>query len=326
MLGGWCATSVRLGRIIRRSNVDLVHANSGVAALLVSVACILTRTPFIWHQHDIVPSRRVNKLVLGLCGRASTSVLAVSKAVAQSLTALGVPAGRVTVLHNAVRPEFFQPLPGKPSARRSLDLPTDGFIVAMAGRLVPYKGHGLLLDAVAALNRGGLEVTAAIAGAAPEYEAPDNDPFPDYSAQLQARGRHDDLAGRVVFLGRQSDIRTVLAAADVLAVPSFLEPFPLVVLEGLASGVPVVASDSGGHPEAIRHGESGLLFKTGDVADLTEKLNQLLIDDGLRRRTSEAGRQRVRAEFSEDRFQERLLRIYDDILSGASRGLNVGAC
>lgn len=329
MIWAWAATTLRLTRIIRTSCADIVHANSGVAALLASAACTLNRCPFLWHQHDIVPRRRINRLVLGACGRVSRRVLAVSDAVAQSLLCLGIPTGRVTVLHNSVRPEFFQPAPERQPARRSLGLPEEGLVVAMAARLVPYKGHGLLLNAVAAMDRDGPVVTVAIAGAAPEYEAPDIDPFPGHEAALRARADEGDLAGRVVFLGLQPDIRALLAAADVLVAPSDQEPFPLVVLEGMASGIPVLASDSGGHPEAIVDGESGLLFKTGDAADLTEKLSRLLADAGLRQRLPEAGRQRARAEFSEDRFQDCLLRVYDDILSGASRGvngMNVGAC
>jgi len=314
MVAGWLRTTARLGKVLRESGADVVHANSGVAALACCGSCLLLQRPLIWHQHDIVPQRRVNRMVLGTCGRICARVVAVSEGVARSLRAVGLPPERIVVLHNAVRPEFFQPLPDRNPARDELGLPREATIVAMAGRLVPYKGHRLLLEAIARLRSEGIAVRAAIAGDAPRYEAPDVDPFPGYVEELRARAAEPDLAGQVVFLGYQEDVRPVLAAADILAAPSRDEPFPLIVLEALASGAPVVASDSGGHPEAVRDGETGLLFRTGDAGSLAAALHRLITDPDLRHRLGRSGRQAAETAFSETRFNEALAAVYRGVM------------
>lgn len=294
----WIRASWRILRIIRQTRPSLVHANSGVAALECVLPCRLTGTPLLWHQHDIVPRRLVNRLVLGLGGAACSGVIAVSEAVARSLADLGIPRRKVTVLRNAVRPEFFEPLPDREEARRRFGVPAGAVCLLMAGRIVPYKGHRLFLEAAAQLLAAGHDVVGLIAGSVPDHPAPDIDPFPGFEQELTARAARADLEGRIRFLGRLPAMASALATADILVVPSAGEPFPLVVLEGMAAGVPVVASDSGGHPEAIENGRTGLLFATGNLDSLVETLAGVLRDPGRRESLARGGRQACETAFS----------------------------
>jgi glycosyltransferase involved in cell wall biosynthesis len=109
----------------------------------------------------------------------------------------------------------------------------------------------------------------------------------------------------------RDDVAAVLAAFDVLVCPSDHEPFGMVVLEALAAGRPVVASDSGGPAEILEHGKSGLLFRTGDPEALAAALLRLLADPSLARSLAEAGRLRVREAFARDRYARQMQEMYE---------------
>jgi glycosyltransferase involved in cell wall biosynthesis len=314
MILGWGHATVVLTLLLRRSHASAVYANSGVAAVLAIGASRNARVPLIWHQHDIVPLRVVNRLVLRPTGLASRRIVAVSAPVSSSLARLGVPIGSLAVVHNGVRAEFMQCGLDREQSRRDLNLPANNVILAMGGRLVPYKGHWLFLEALAALIARGHDVVAAIAGTTPEYVAPDVDPFPGYEADLRGRAAHADLAGRVFFLGQQPDTRAFLAASDVLVAPSQDEPFPLIVLEAMAAGRVVVASDSGGHPEAIEDEATGLLFATGSLSALVSALERMVTDEALRGHLASAASARVKDRFTPEVFARNVAHVLAEVV------------
>ena len=314
LLLGWLWGAVQLARVFRRSGPALIHANSGAAALACCVSAAVLRRPLVWHQHDIVPDRVVNRMVLAPAALMCARVVVCSRAVGGSLIRLGVRKRRVVVMHNRVRDSFFAPLPPRDRARSELGLPPSGRIVAMAGRLVPYKAHRVFLDAIALLTAERPGVLGVIAGGKPTLGPYDVDPFPDYEPEIAQRAMQPDLDGRIVFLGHRDDLRTVLASADVLVQSAVNEPFPLVVLEALASAVPVIASASGGHLEAIVSGETGLLVPVGDPAALALAISTLLDDDAYRSAIGEAGQAYAREHFAESGLVIELAQLYESIL------------
>jgi glycosyltransferase involved in cell wall biosynthesis len=117
----------------------------------------------------------------------------------------------------------------------------------------------------------------------------------------------------VRFAGFRADAAAALGETDALVLPSWIEGLPLVVLEGMAVGQPVVATAVGGTPEAVVDGETGLLVPPRDVPALAGALEQLLGDDDLRRRLGEAGRSRVESHFAASAMTQRILEIYDEL-------------
>lgn len=315
LLLGWVKGSLQLGRIIRRSNSAVVHANSGAAALAACLPARVTRRPLVWHQHDIVPSRLVNRVVLAPASLLTGRVVACSNAVRESLLRIGIGRKRVVVMHNRVRGVFFEPLVAREQALHALNLSGSWPIVTMAGRLVPYKAHSVFLDALALLKLEGVDVLGVIAGDKPSLGPHDVDPFPGYKADLLRRAARPDLAGRVIFLGHCDDIRLVYAAGDILIQPSIDEPFPLVVLEGLASGIPVIASASGGHIEAITNGTTGILTPPGDAISLASAIRELLMDETLRKVLGAAGQLHAHNSFGESGLPADLSELYRSILN-----------
>ncbi|HYH66594.1 MAG TPA: glycosyltransferase family 4 protein [Urbifossiella sp.] len=202
----------------------------------------------------------------------------------------GVPVGRVSVIRNSARLGAFTDT--EPARDRLLGFfPRDcrvSRVVVAAGRLSPEKGFAVLIDAAAS-------VLAADAGAGVVI-------FGEgvMRAELEQLVRTRGLAGRVVLPGFRDDLDALLAAADVVTLPSFTEGLPNVALEASAAGVPVVATAVGGTPEVVTDGETGYLVPPHRPDELASRLLHLLRDEGLRTALGNAGRARMQRLFTFD--------------------------
>jgi glycogen(starch) synthase len=217
----------------------------------------------------------------------------------------GLPPDRVQVVYPSHdRGRFVAP---PAAALDALGIPPRTRVVAMVGRLVSaQKGQDLLLRAMPEIRLHYPEAVLLIVG-----EGPDR-------AALEALSRKLDLAAAVRFLGHRDDIPALLAASEVVAVPSVVEEaFGLTALEGMAAGRPVVAFASGGLPELVCHGETGILVPKGDVAGLASAIRRLLADAPLRHRLGAAGR-RVAAAFTTEARVEALSDIYEQIAAAST--------
>lgn len=220
------------------------------------------------------------------------SVQALSHETASELARIGVPPERVVPIPNGV------PLPatrgGRSEARRELDLPDDRGIVLYAGRFARYKGLGDLVDAWRLLSPEGW--CLVLVG----EEAVD-DPY----------GAIPELPGLLVRPWAR-EVQTYLEAADVFVLPSHSEGMSNALLEAMAAGVAVVTSDTGAATEMVEDGRSGLVHRTGDAADLAEKLRLVMSDASLRSDLAEGARHRV-VEFSVEHVVDRLEEVYTRI-------------
>lgn len=189
--------------------------------------------------------------------------------------------------------------------------------VLTVGRLSPEKGHVGLVEAFAAVRRRGLDAHLRIGG--------DGD---GRDALLAAIRRHG-LEHRVTLLGRLSEdqVRAEMAQADVFALSSFMEGLPVVLMEALAVGVPVVAPAVAGVPELVEPGRTGLLFSPGHFAELGERLLTLGRDADLQHRLGREGRRRVRQQHDVNRAVEPLVDLFlqaEEVLDGADPVGQVG--
>jgi glycosyltransferase involved in cell wall biosynthesis len=225
--------------------------------------------------------------------RSADAVLATSHAVADLA---GVPA---TVVHPGVR------IPEPPPPRRaSGDTPTIGVVA----RLEPVKGIDTLLHAAAALRarRPGFRLQIAGSGSA--------------QAQLVALRDRLRLENVVEFLGWRDDLARLHAGWDVFALPSRHEGFGLAALEAMAAGLPVVASRTGGVPELVVDGETGVLVEPADVAGLAAGLERLIADPTLRAGMGAAARNRAEEHFGAARMGDAVASVYDALLAGDREG------
>lgn len=136
------------------------------------------------------------------------------------------------------------------------------------------------------------------------------------TAEAERAAAEAGVSDRVHFLGEQEDVERVYAASDLFLLPSEHESFGLSALEALASGVPVIGTDSGGLPEVVQNGRTGFLVDVGDVEAAAERATRLLADEGLRRRMGAAAREDAKSRFDRGAIVERYLALYERTLAG----------
>ncbi len=261
---------LRAGRVLRRRTRG--HSTIIVNSLFALPSARLARPSggVSWLVHDTLSSGR-QRAVVRVSAPVIRRAVAVSEATARPLTDLGLP---TVVAHNGV----VWPVPAL--ATELHDPPVAGILAL----LTPWKGHAVLLEAVAALP--GVELEFA------------GDSFPgdaDHVASLHERASRPDLAGRVRFLGH-TDPRTALTRWDVVVSASITpEAGPLSVLEAMAFGKPVIGTDHGGTTEFLRGG-AGILVPPSDPAALADAITRVLDDPDLRESLAREARCRIGTE------------------------------
>jgi glycosyltransferase involved in cell wall biosynthesis len=307
-VGAFRATSALLREICAEFRPDVLHCVSYPAVLYAVIAGRGTGLPVLWHEHNIKRLHWLNRRILTFVGARCRRVLGPSRAVTDNLGAAGVPTSRLQTLYNGVDLTRFAAAPaGGHHLRMELGLPS-GPAVALPGQLLPYKGHRTLIDAAPALVRRFPAVRFYFVGALEN---------PRYESQLRAAIRRVDLEDRFVFTGWRADVHHFLQAMDVIVVPTTQpEPAALTLLEAMALALPLVASRTGGTPELVLDGVTGLLTPPGDSGALAAAVARLLDDPGLSRQLGNAGRRRVEEDFTMTGHQRAMLRLYDEVVSG----------
>jgi len=233
-----------------------------------------------------------------------TSILAVSEAVKSGF--LGTPPfmapERVRVLHLGVDTSHFRPRPeARGEFRRRLGMATDAPLVTLLARFQSVKGHEIFLDAARRISRRVPEIRFAIAGENVFGLTADEALKRKVVSQVQADAH---LRERVEFLGWVDRPEELLAASDVLVCSSRFESFGMVLVEAMASGVPVVSTQAGGPAEIVVDGETGYLVPPDHPDLIADRVMTLLEDGNLRSRMGEAGRIRARDRFDLRRYAD----------------------
>ncbi|MEJ2422649.1 MAG: glycosyltransferase [Acidobacteriota bacterium] len=292
------AAAFRLSRIYKRRSPKIVHAHTAHALTLAILARGRSHLP------AVVASRRVSFPLRSRFSRIkyrrADAVVAVSREIADSLLKSGLDPERVHVIHSGVDLTRFSSLPDRVSVMKSLGIENRFPVVGAVGALVPHKGHGILIDALAKVQAASPAAAAVIVGDGPLRSDLEN----------AAAG----LSIPVIFTGSVPDPASIFPALDVLALPSVSgEGSPAVIKEAAAAGVPVAAADVGGTAEILRHGREALLVPPGDPEALARALILLSSDPALARRLSESARDRVKA-FSLGTMAEATWSLYIDLL------------
>ncbi len=274
----------QLTAAVARLRPAVVHAHGVKAGLLLALSGV--SAPRVMTIHNVV-SKGWGRL-LAVSARKALFV-AVSVAVRDSLLRSGVPASRCRLVRGGVDLDRFQPVP----------LPPMPFQVGFVGRLTHEKGIDLFLAAARAGLRGPGGAWT-VAGDGP----------------LRRMVEDAAAVGGVKYLGEVQDVVPVLAACHCLAVPSRSEGLGLVALEAMAIGRPVLVADVGGLREIVRDGVCGRLLRPGDAVELARAVASLAVDPACLASWGAAGRDRVRAEFSQETMLDSLAAIYREV-SGA---------
>lgn len=296
----------RFYRFLRSGRFDIVHAFSFSAETWSAAALTFYRWPVLvtsirgvyeWYG----PLQWIIKR--WVTGR-SAVVISNSKAGRNyAVERMGKFTGRINVIANGLAAPMIQ----KPAlkTRQDLDISDTTPLLLFVGRLVEDKNIPCLLRAVALVREKSPEVLLLLAGSGEQRTELD---------KFVCRNR---LSSNVRFLGERSDAVDLMAAADIVVLPSFREGLSNVLLEAMQLGKPVIASSVGGTPELIRHRETGLLFKSDNEVELARHLSELLGNQPLAASLGERARSLVETEFSISKMVNAFSDIYQESLSAS---------
>ena len=217
-----------------------------------------------------------------------------------------VPESKVEILHDSISLEKFNPaLFNKSTVKKELGFAENDLVIGMIGRMSPGKGHELFFECAAGLIKTGKfkNLKFIVVGGASVGED-------EYEKSLRNIAHQKNLNASLLFTGFQSNIPYYLAATDILAFPSNEESFGGTVLEAMAMGLPVAASNSGGVTDIVVDDETGILFERNNPDALTYALERLITDAELRNKFGIAGRKRVEEHFEITDNMKRLEKIY----------------
>lgn len=299
----WTVAVGRLARILRRRRPDLVLNWSAKTQLYGSPAAALAGMSerVLWWQHNIPDGHWLDRCASALpavaVGCSSAASARAQRQLAPRLRTFVVAPGACPP---AMRPAV-DPLSrvGECPALDALDLPSGVPVVGLVGRLEPWKGQDRLLAAQALLCERGHEMHTVLVGG-DAYDI-----SPRYARSLPALIGQLRLGGAVTLTGQVPDAGPYIERMDILVSASEHEPFGIVLLEGMARGVPVVAVDAGGPAEIVEHRRTGLLARSGDPVALADAIQPLLISPELRRAIGQAGRERFERDFTDVAMRRR---------------------
>jgi len=286
-----------LRRIVTQERAAILYGESFVGRLLAGLAAAGLPTAALGYIRMCRDAGLADRLAYAL----SDAYVVISETVLRA----AVPWARLRPrklfkVFNGVWLDRFRPGPGDPELKKRLGIegrPTIGYY----GRFAPFKCADTLLESVALLRgRGHTDVRLLLVG------APQEEVYPGFAAGLEEIIAREGLEGVVARTGFVGDVRDYIRAADIVAVPSDLEPFGRAVIEAMALERPVVGGNNGGIPEIATDGEDALLVPPRDPVALADALERLLDDPALRRRLAEAGRRTVERRFDMRRNQEKL--------------------
>jgi glycosyltransferase involved in cell wall biosynthesis len=288
-----------LSAYIARGGFDLVHANNGLPYnhdLVLAAGRV--KVPCVSHQRGF---QSLHPLVRRVAGGVA-KYPCISEAIAAHYRREGLPPERLVVVHNGVDLDAFPTGRRAPAAGGTSAPPAVGLV----GRLVGWKGVEDFLEAAESLLASGLRARFVIAGEGPLEGA---------IRERVSRGAPGGPAGGVEFAGFERDIPALLSRLDVLVhAARDPEPFGRTILEGMAAGLPVVATDAGASPELVADGATGFLVPPRRPEILAAKIRALCEDPALRGRLGAAGRARAEARFSHRETSAKILAVYREVL------------
>lgn len=294
----------RLAQLIQTENYELVHAHTPRSVLVGSLAAKWANVPLVYHVHSPTGNDSTHKLRNWVNAklehwsiRHADRLITVSPSLKQLMERQGFASERVTYVPNGV------PAIDLPTRQR----PTGSWTLGIAALFRPRKGIEVLLESLAAMRSQNFDITLRAVG-----------PFetPEYEQEVLRLVERLNIGDLITWTGFTTDIGVELEQMDLFILPSlFGEGLPMVVLEAMAAGLPVVASHVEGVPEAIRHRKEGLLVEPSSVSQLALAIEEIVAGDELDYVTlSNSARERHGLYFSDRRMAENVAQVYREVL------------
>ena len=294
-----------LGRLawrFSRSDVQLVHLHWGHGADTLGVmAATMARAPVVLTRRVADPEP---PWVVGAKYGLFRRVVAISGAVRDVLVEQGVPAEKIALVHDAVDASDWQEPVDAAERNSEFELEPGAPAGAMVAQFLSRKGHWVLIDALAILKRRGLTPAVVFFGGGPLEK--------NVRTLAEVAGVEDQIR----FAGFRGDLHRWLGSFDFCVLPTLLEGLGVAALQAGAAGVPVVGASTGGLPEVIEDGRTGVLCPPGDAGALATAVGRIMEDRERARAMGERARARVESVFSVGAMVTGNLDVYREVVRG----------
>jgi glycosyltransferase involved in cell wall biosynthesis len=300
--------SKKVKQIIFNSNIDLVHSNT-LAVIPGALGANKAKVPHIWHVHEIIVRPKIiGNLLSKIAFRYSERVVAVSNAVRNHLKQ-EKNAHKSTVIYNGVDSELFNETIAKKPSSGIKEVDDGSLIFGMIGRVNSWKGQSYLLSVAEIVFKNVPNSHCLFVGGVFEN---DNQHLDHLLDSIKSKGLQD----KVTVIDFQKNPENVHKYFDVFVLPSTEpDPLPTVVLEAMATGVPVVANAHGGALEMVENGKTGYLIEVGNKEKMAEKITSLLINNEERKQFGKASRKRLVEHFSLNTFYQNFSKLYENTIN-----------
>ena len=306
--------------LLKRERPDIVHTHTAKAGTLGRTAAIFTGVPVRIHTfHGHIFENYFGGLQVAaflfierVLAAFSRYIVVVSDAQKQEISKKYRIAGewKIRVIPLGLELDKFSSIGSRTGKfRGELGVGESCILIGIIGRLVPVKDHEMFLDAFGKLSglAGGIDIRCAVIG--------DGDERPS----LERRARELGIGDKVIFCGWKEEMADVYADLDIVALTSRNEGTPVVLIEALASGMPVVSTDVGGVKDVVEDGMNGYLVASGDVPGFAKYLLELAKDPEKRREFGRNGRRKVLRKYSKERLIEDIKALYEEALRGREK-------
>jgi glycosyltransferase involved in cell wall biosynthesis len=280
---------LEVARILRQNEIEILHTHNTDPFVEGTLGAILAGVGTIVHSDHarLFPDKRRRMLLEWLASHFAYRVVGVSEHTTRNLHEYErIPKRKLLTIPNGVNGAEYRIRIDKARKRRELDIGADAPLIGLGVRFTEQKGITYLLKAIAEVAAKIPAVKLVIAGEGP------------LETRLKQEAADLGLNGNVAFIGPRRDIPELLQIFDLYVLPSLWEGLPMVLLEAMAAGCPIIATDVGGNASAIRHGVNGSLVPPASPRALASEILDLMTDPGKRRRYAENGLNIFENEFS----------------------------
>jgi glycosyltransferase involved in cell wall biosynthesis len=296
---------VRISALVRRERIDVIYAlDRTIATTICYLVALLSGRPLVLSAHisHYLSSNQLMRMIV----RHAARVTVTSNNMYGQFRPYVRDESRLVTILNAINIGPYDMAISGDQVRADLQIGPTTPIVALAGRLSPFKGQPELIRAAAIVRRQHPDIQFLLVG---------SDHGDGYQATLERLIAAEQLGGVVRLLGFRNDLPAVFAAATICAMPSHEEPFGLVALEAMAMAKPVVATRAGGVPEFLVDGQMGILIEPRDVEGLARAILRLLDNPQLAREMGQRGRQQVEQHFSAPVYGAKIVAALDAVIA-----------
>ena len=303
--------NLKLLRIVKKYNINILHANSLGAHIYSFFAAKVARIPNVWHLHDILKERKLNRLLCIFLSKMANQIVVVSYAVKKSLVDFGINSNKIIVIYNGLDLKFWNPEMFKEDyLSQKFNINENLIKMGIIGQLNELKGQDIFLKAAIYLIRMGyVNLRYYIIG--DELFKEEN----DYKDNLYKKVKVNHIEDYVIFTGKRNDIPNIISFLDIIVICSrYPDSLPTVVLEGMAMGKVVIGSNVGGIPEMIINNETGVLIPPNDPEALANAILDLINRPYKIKEMGIKARERIKSKFTIEKNVEMVRNLYQELL------------